>query len=144
MLWVLICRVHLTICSCHVTYAFQSESTHSESRLAKVSVRLWTNWLWVWVQLQSLNKMLLITAKLYFFNERNKQHGHKRRRYFNYTAFTNLQMDFIFSIWNYCEKKRNDIQNIFLLETSGKYKVVNRTLAVGYGWKYFLYSFILK
>ena len=27
MLWVLICTVHLTVCSCHVTYAFQSEST---------------------------------------------------------------------------------------------------------------------
>ena len=27
MLWVLICMVHLTECSCHVTYAFQSEST---------------------------------------------------------------------------------------------------------------------
>ena len=25
--WVLICMVHLTVCSCHVTYAFQSEST---------------------------------------------------------------------------------------------------------------------
>ena len=27
VLWVLICTVHLTVCSCHVTYAFQSEST---------------------------------------------------------------------------------------------------------------------
>ena len=25
--WVLICTVHLTVCSCHVTNAFQSEST---------------------------------------------------------------------------------------------------------------------
>ena len=25
--WVLICMVHLTVCSCHVTYMFQSEST---------------------------------------------------------------------------------------------------------------------
>ena len=25
--WVLICTVHLTVCSCYVTYAFQSEST---------------------------------------------------------------------------------------------------------------------
>ena len=25
--WVLICTAHLTVCSCHVTYAFQSEST---------------------------------------------------------------------------------------------------------------------
>ena len=25
--WVLICTVHLTVCSCHVTYAFESEST---------------------------------------------------------------------------------------------------------------------
>ena len=27
VLWVLICTVHLTLCSCHVTYAFQSEFT---------------------------------------------------------------------------------------------------------------------
>ena len=27
VLWALICTVHLTACSCHVTYAFQSEST---------------------------------------------------------------------------------------------------------------------
>ena len=27
MLWVLICTVHLTVCSYHVTYVFQSEST---------------------------------------------------------------------------------------------------------------------
>ena len=27
MFWVLICTVHLTVCSCHVTYAFQSKST---------------------------------------------------------------------------------------------------------------------
>ena len=26
--WALICMVHLTVCSCHVTYAFQSESIH--------------------------------------------------------------------------------------------------------------------
>ena len=25
--WALICMVHLTVCSCHLTYAFQSEST---------------------------------------------------------------------------------------------------------------------
>ena len=28
MLWVLICAVNFTVCSYHVTYAFQSESTH--------------------------------------------------------------------------------------------------------------------
>ena len=44
MLWVLICTVRLTVCSYHVTYAFQSESTlytlnpHSKC----LSVRLWT------------------------------------------------------------------------------------------------------
>ena len=27
VLWVLICMVHLTVCPCHVTYAFQREST---------------------------------------------------------------------------------------------------------------------
>ena len=82
----------LTVCSCHVTYAFQSESalhscqnvkeilarsrreiwslsgsnwtpTHNHlvhkrtlNHLAKLaSVRLWTKWLWIRVQLQSLD-----------------------------------------------------------------------------------------
>ena len=27
VLWVLVCTVYLTVCSCHVTYTFQSEST---------------------------------------------------------------------------------------------------------------------
>ena len=40
-------------------------------------------------------------------------------------AFTNLQLDFIFSIRNYCKKKK-DIRNILLLRTNGKYKVVKR------------------
>ena len=51
MLWVLICTVHLPLCSYHVTYVFQSESS-----LAKwLGVRLRTKSLWVRVQLQSLN-----------------------------------------------------------------------------------------
>ena len=41
----------LTVCSCHVTYAFQSEST-----LKWLSVRLRTKWFWVRVQLQTLEK----------------------------------------------------------------------------------------
>ena len=44
--------VHLTVCSYHVTYAFQSEYT-----LKCLSVRLWTTWLWVRVQLQSLKPL---------------------------------------------------------------------------------------
>ena len=40
-------------------------------------------------------------------------------------AFTKLQMDIIFSIHNYCEKKKG-IQNILLLQTNDKYKVIKR------------------
>ena len=90
MLWVLFCKVHLTVCFCHVTYAFQSESTlysclnvkelvalsrreiwslrdcnwtqtHNHlvlkqtlNHLTKLYLHLWTKWLWVQVQLQSL------------------------------------------------------------------------------------------
>ena len=91
MFWVLICTFHLTVCSYHVRYAFQSESTLYISLTAKelparsrhkiwslsncycrrthnhlvhkrtlnhlakwLSVCLWTKWLWVRVQLQSL------------------------------------------------------------------------------------------
>ena len=35
VLWVLICTVHLTVCSNHVTYAFQSEPTLSSCLNAK-------------------------------------------------------------------------------------------------------------
>ena len=56
----------LTVCSCHVTYAFESESTLysclnvkellARTSLAKwLSVRLRTKWFWVRVQLQSLH-----------------------------------------------------------------------------------------
>ena len=37
-------------------------------------------------------------------------------------VFTNLQMDFIFSIRNYCKKKR--YTKYLLLQTNDKYKVV--------------------
>ena len=89
------------LCSCHVTYAFQSERTlysclnvkellarsrHEIWRLSDsnwirtqnhlvhkrilnhlvkwLSVRLWTNWIWVRIQLQSL-KYLSISTKIY-------------------------------------------------------------------------------
>ena len=50
--------VFLSVCSCHVTYAFQSESSlwNTYVKLAKwLSVLLRTKWFWVRVQLQSLN-----------------------------------------------------------------------------------------
>ena len=58
------------VCSCHVTYAFESESTlysclnvkellaRSRSLAKWLSVRLRTKWFWVRVQLQSLMKMM--------------------------------------------------------------------------------------
>ena len=53
MLWVLICSVHLTIYSCHVTYAFQSKSTlysclNVKELLARSRCKIWSlsdcNW----------------------------------------------------------------------------------------------------
>ena len=44
-------------------------------------------------------------------------------------AFTNLQMDLIFSIRNYYKKKKV-LRNILLLQANEKYKVVKRKLAV--------------
>ena len=43
----------MTVCSCHVTYAFQSEST-LYSCLNVKELRLRTKWFWVRVQLQSI------------------------------------------------------------------------------------------
>ena len=55
VLWVIICTVHLNLCSYLVTYAFQSEITLCKSTLyVQLSVRLRTKWLWVWVFLRSL------------------------------------------------------------------------------------------
>ena len=47
MLWVLICMVHLIVCSYHVTYAFQSESTlfiwmNVKELLARSSREIWS------------------------------------------------------------------------------------------------------
>ena len=49
----------LAICSCHVTYAFQSEST-LYSFAKWLSVHLQTDWFWVRVQLQLLKVNLLL------------------------------------------------------------------------------------
>ena len=46
-------------------------------------------------------------------------------------AFTNFQMDLIFSLRSYC-KKEKDIPNILLFLTNEKYKVVKRKPVVGY------------
>ena len=51
--WVIICTVHLTVYSCHVTYAFQRESTHyiclnANELLARSRHQIWSlsdcNW----------------------------------------------------------------------------------------------------
>ena len=51
--WVLICMVHLTICSCHVTYVFQNISTlysylNVKEHLAQSRLKIWSlsdcNW----------------------------------------------------------------------------------------------------
>ena len=49
LFWVVICMVHLTVCSCHVTYAFQSESTLSsclnvKELLARSRPAIWILW----------------------------------------------------------------------------------------------------
>ena len=71
----------LTACSCHVTYAFQSESTlysclnvkntaRSFGPLAKwLSVRLTTKWFWVRVQLQSLVELYIVHIKIFWVNQ---------------------------------------------------------------------------
>ena len=90
MFWELTWTVHFTVCSCHVTYVFQSESRlysclnvkkplleagvksevymtttriwSSDYNLVKwLSVCLQTKWFWVWVQLQSLNLLFTFT-----------------------------------------------------------------------------------
>ena len=52
MFWVLICTVHLTVCSCHVTYAFQSESTIRVNPCASEWIRISE---WISVQLDFEN-----------------------------------------------------------------------------------------
>ena len=48
-------------------------------------------------------------------------------------VFTNLQMDFVFSIQNYCKKKSN-IRNILVLRTNDKHKVVKTKPVVRKYW----------
>ena len=66
MFWVLICTVQLTVCSYHVTYAFQSQSTiyfclnlkdlFAQSR--HVMSRL-SDWNWTWTQDHLVDKLTL-------------------------------------------------------------------------------------
>ena len=55
-LWVCICMVHLTVCSYHVTYAFQSESklnscVHVKELLAQNRCNIWSlsDWNGIWI-----------------------------------------------------------------------------------------------
>ena len=57
VLWILFCTAHLTVCSCHVTYAFQSESTlnsclNVKEHLARHRREIWSfsdcNWVFVY------------------------------------------------------------------------------------------------
>ena len=76
-MWVLICTVHLTACSYHVTCAFQSEFTLYSflnvrellAPLAKsLSVHSQTKWLWASVLLQSLEFLILRVSSKDFLN----------------------------------------------------------------------------
>ena len=67
--WILICQVHLTVCSCHVTYMFQTESTvysclNVKELLARSRRKIWNssdcNWTWTqnhFVHKQTLNHL---------------------------------------------------------------------------------------
>ena len=48
MLWVFICTVHLTVCSCHVTYAVQSESTFYCCLNVKKHLARSRREIWIW------------------------------------------------------------------------------------------------
>ena len=66
MFWVLICTVHMTVCSCHVTYAFRSESTlysclSVKELLAQSRIKIWgwsdwTVWPNGWVFVYELSR----------------------------------------------------------------------------------------
>ena len=98
MFWELTWTVHFTVCSCRVTYVFQSESRlysclnvkkplleagvksevymtttriwSSDYNLVKwLSVCLQTKWFWVWVQLQSFSPTSAKNIYLYMLIE---------------------------------------------------------------------------
>ena len=74
--WVHICRVHLTVCFCYVTYAFQSESTlcsclNVKELLARSRREIWSlsdcNWTWTQnhlVRKRTLNSLAKLTKLL--------------------------------------------------------------------------------
>ena len=53
MIYLISSRKSLSVCSCHVTYAFHSKSTLYSCR-KWLSVRLPTKWFWIRVQMRSL------------------------------------------------------------------------------------------
>ena len=64
--WVLICAVHLTVCSCHATYAFQSGSTlysclNVNEILAQSRSKIWglSDCNWTWTQNHLVRKLTL-------------------------------------------------------------------------------------
>ena len=66
MLWVLICTVHLTVCSCHARYTFQRESTlyiclNVKELLALSRRKIWSfsDCNWTWTHNHSVHKWTL-------------------------------------------------------------------------------------
>ena len=64
--WVLICTVHLTVCFCHVTYVFQSESTlysclNVKELLPRSRREIWSlsDCSWTWVNNHLIHKRTL-------------------------------------------------------------------------------------
>ena len=93
MFWVLTCTVHLTVCSCHLTYAFQSEFTlyswlnvkellaRSRREICSLSYCDWTwthnhlvhkqtfNYLAKWLSVRLWNKWLWIRVQMQPVND---------------------------------------------------------------------------
>ena len=72
--WVLICMVLLTVCSCHVTYAFQSESTLSSSLSIKEllaqsrrEIGSLSDYNWTWIQNHLVRKRLSCDLSTYLY-----------------------------------------------------------------------------
>ena len=75
-LWVCICMVHLTVCSYHVTYAFQSESklnscVHVKELLAQNRRNIWSlsDWNGIWIPNHLvINELMSYVVNTYLYH----------------------------------------------------------------------------
>ena len=89
VLWVLICLVHLTVCSCQVTYTFQSKSTlysclNAKELLARSRHKIWSLIDCSWTRTH--NYLVWIHSEMLAWHDKNIQSNTRTGKYSQHSS----------------------------------------------------------